>query len=460
MPTAFREMSRIKEWSAHLVRLNRHNVATFRRAPWAEISGSLGDLGTLLPLMIALAAQGSIRLASTLVFSGIFNILTGVFFGIPLPVQPMKAIASAAISARQDPSVNVVVAAGQWVGAAVLLMSVTGFLHRAVVFVPVPVVKGIQLGAGFSLIIGAGSSLLQPLHWIDPVLDNRIWAMFAFVALVCTQHIPRFPYALCFFIIAVVFAFVRVRLSHQSMPWLEIWSPQFVLPSWLGKHDAPALWMAIGQLPLTTLNSIVAVAALSADLLPSVNEPSVTSIGLSIAVMNLTGTWFGAMPVCHGAGGLAAQYRFGARSGASVILLGSVKLVLGLLLGDSLVDLLSKYPASLLAIMVLAAGLELAMVSQSLNKGAPDLWQTSTSQAGHGDFLGRARQARHLTDQERSERWTVMLMTTAGIMAFRNDALGLLAGMLCHWSFQASHRIQQWQSRQRNLPCERDALLQ
>jgi hypothetical protein len=83
-------MSQIKEWSAHLVRLNQHNVATFRRAPWAEISGSLGDLGTLLPLMIALAAQGSIRLASTLVFSGIFNILTGIFFGIPLPVQPMK----------------------------------------------------------------------------------------------------------------------------------------------------------------------------------------------------------------------------------------------------------------------------------------------------------------------------------------------------------------------------------
>ena len=55
-----------------------------------EISGSLGDLGTLLPLMIALAIQGSIKLGSTLVFSGIFNVLTGMFFGIPLPVQPMK----------------------------------------------------------------------------------------------------------------------------------------------------------------------------------------------------------------------------------------------------------------------------------------------------------------------------------------------------------------------------------
>lgn len=77
-------------WLAHLRRLNKHNVATIRRSPFAEVSGALGDLGTLLPLMIALAVQDSIQLGSTLVFSGLFNILTGLVFGIPLPVQPMK----------------------------------------------------------------------------------------------------------------------------------------------------------------------------------------------------------------------------------------------------------------------------------------------------------------------------------------------------------------------------------
>jgi len=75
---------------SELARRNRHNVRTLREAPAAEISGALGDLGTLLPLMIALALQGSIDLPSTLVFSGLFNIVTGVIFGIPLPVQPMK----------------------------------------------------------------------------------------------------------------------------------------------------------------------------------------------------------------------------------------------------------------------------------------------------------------------------------------------------------------------------------
>jgi hypothetical protein len=71
-------------------RFNANNWETLRRYPLAEISGALGDLGTLLPLMIALAVQNSISLSSTLVFSGLWNILTGAIFGIPLPVQPMK----------------------------------------------------------------------------------------------------------------------------------------------------------------------------------------------------------------------------------------------------------------------------------------------------------------------------------------------------------------------------------
>lgn len=75
---------------AELARRNRHNLRTLRQSPAAELSGALGDLGTLLPLMIALALQGSIDLSSTLVFSGLFNIITGAVFGIPLPVQPMK----------------------------------------------------------------------------------------------------------------------------------------------------------------------------------------------------------------------------------------------------------------------------------------------------------------------------------------------------------------------------------
>lgn len=335
-------------------------------------------------------------------------------------------------------------------------MSLTGLLRWAVAVVPIPVVKGIQLGAGLSLIVGAGSSLLQPLHWVHPALDNRLWALLAFLVLIATQTLPRFPYALSFFVLALILALVQVLVSHHGLPWFEVWHPQFVLPTWLGTYDSPALWMAIGQLPLTTLNSIIAVGALAGDLLPDLPTPSVTSLGISVAAMNLTGTWFGAMPVCHGAGGLAAQYRFGARSGASVIFLGIIKILLGLIFGETLVDLLAHYPKSLLGIMVLAAGLELAKVGHSLNKGAPDLWQDS---ADHEARLGVLRKQRELSDGERMERWTVMLVTTAGIMAFKNDAVGFLAGMLCHWAYRLPGQMAQWRSRRSGLFTERDPLL-
>ncbi|KOS20428.1 Molybdate transporter 2 [Escovopsis weberi] len=424
-------------WLQHLRRLNHHNIATFRDSPLAEISGSFGDLGTLLPLMIALAVKGYIDLASTLVFSGLFNILTGVFFGIPLPVQPMKAIAAAAISSRENLSVGIVTAAGQWVALGVLLLSVTGLLRRAAAVVPIPVVKGIQLGAGLSLILGAGSSQLQPLQWIHPALDNRIWALAAFISLILTQRMARFPYALSMFALALVISCARVLTSHRSLPWLDIWRPKFVPPAWVGLGDAPALWMAIGQLPLTTLNSIIAVSALASDLLPESPTPSVTSVGVSVALMNLTGTWFGAMPVCHGAGGLAAQYRFGARSGTSIIFLGLLKVVVGLLFGATLVDLMAEYPRSLLGVMVLASGLELAKVGNTLNQGAPDLWESA--EQGHRPSI--MRRHRVLSDEERQERWTVMLMTTACILACRNDAVGFFAGWLCHFSYRLSHKL-------------------
>lgn len=374
-----------------------------------------------------------------------------------------KAIASAAISGRGDPSMGVVVASGQWVGAAVLVLSITGLLRWIVRVVPIPVVKGIQMGAGLSLILGAGSSLLKPLSWLSPVLDNRFWAIVAFLVLICTQRLPRFPYALLFFVLALVFAFITVLTSDHGLPRFHVWHPQFVLPKWIGiwPDDSPALWMAIGQLPLTTLNSIIAVSQLSSDLLPDLPAPSVTSMGLSVAIMNLTGTWFGAMPVCHGAGGLAAQYRFGARSGASVIILGAFKILLGLVFGETLVDLLRHYPKSLLGIMVFASGLELAKVGNSLNNGAPDLWQVAAGQADddHAASGIHRRRHRNLSDEERMERWTVMLTTTGGILAFRNDAMGFLAGMLCHGAFKLSARLEQSRKKHLGVSTEQTPLL-
>ena len=412
----------------HLQAVAKHNLRTLRDAPLAELSGSLGDLGTLLPLMIALSVGGSIDIDSTLVFSGLANIATGVLFGVPLPVQPMKAIAAVAIS--QKFTKEQTAAAGIIVSAAVLLLSITGLLHWLHRVVPVPVVKGIQVGAGLSLAISAGTTLIQPLAWHTPALDNRIWAAAAFLLLVVAALVPRFPYALLVFLLGLVLAASQVSGTTAPSHSAAFWNPQPFVPSretWLPS----ALSAALPQLPLTTLNSILAVTSLSASLFPAFPPPpSTTSLGVSVALSNLIGCWFGAMPVCHGSGGLAGQYRFGARSGASIIFLGTFKLLLGLFAGDAVVPLLQRFPKSLLGVMVLAAGVELAKVGQSVSDSA-DLW--ARAQRGQAEDRTAWEEKRAMIEKESRDRWTVMLVTAAGCLAFKNDAVGFIAGLCWHY---------------------------
>ncbi len=328
----------------------------------------------------------------------------------------------------------------------VLLFSITGLLQWFTRTIPTPVVKGIQVGAGLSLIISAGTSLLQPLGWTSPAwADNLIWALLAFLALLTTLKISRFPYALVVFIIGIMFSICLV--GRNDLPSIKIWHPQLHVPSW-SAFMTGAIDAGLGQIPLTTLNSVIAVCYLSADLLPNLPAPSVTAMGTSVAMMNLVGGFFGAMPVCHGSGGLAAQYRFGARSGASIIILGVFKVILGLIFGESLIALLRHYPASLLGIMVLAAGIELAKVGENLNHGARDLWVEASESTPTGDNrhgLESTKQHKNLSDEERSQRWTIMMMTVAGLLAFKNDAVGFAAGMLCHWTYQVPRFWAKWE---------------
>src|SRR4051794_17577512 len=173
----------------------RHNLDTFLRQPLAEISGSLGDLGTFLPIVIAETVGYQISLSTTLIFTGVFNIITGLAFGIPLPVQPMKAIAAVAIS--KSFTAGQTAAAGIFVASCILFFSVTGLLTFFTAQIPIPVVNGIQVGAGLSLIISAGTKTAAPLSWTKPNWsDNYIWMIVAFLALLAVGRAPRAPYAL------------------------------------------------------------------------------------------------------------------------------------------------------------------------------------------------------------------------------------------------------------------------
>jgi len=423
---------------ARLQRSQSHNIRTLRSQPLSEFSGSLGDLGTLLPLLIALTLTHSVSLPTTLVFTGLANIVTGLIFGLPLPVQPMKAIAAVAIS--RNFTIQETAAAGITVSVIILVLSITGLLSWFSGIIPIPVVKGIQVGAGLSLILSAGTNLLSQLGWISPSwADNNLWTLFAFLFLLfctilATHHRINIPYALLVFVLGLIFAAVMLKSHGHNGTRPDLWRPRLYVPS--ASQFGTTLSASLGQLPLTTLNSIIAVSQLSSELLPTVPEPSPTALGISVAAMNLIGCWFGGMPACHGSGGLAGQYRFGARSGASVVMLGLIKLALGLFVSDALVALLAALPKSLLGVMVVAAGVELAKVGESLNSGALDLWEEADSVDGDDGVL--VKKLREPDDEEKAERWSVMLVTVAGLLAFKNDGVGFLAGMAWHWGLRSS----------------------
>jgi MFS superfamily sulfate permease-like transporter len=413
-------------FSSHIRHVSKHNQQTFRRSPLSEISGSLGDLGTLLPLFIALSSAHSISPASTLIFSGLANIASGGIFGLPLPVQPMKAVAAAALDGHF--SIQRTVAAGVLVSVAVVILALTGALRWLGRNVPVPVVKGVQVGAGLQLIISAGTSLLRPLGWVRPRWnDNHVWTIAAFAFLVVCVAVEKktvVPFALVVTIVGVILACVAPGFPNDGIVHVPIiWHPHIYSYSWRDFVDA--LPTAVGQLPLTVLNSILATSHLAAHLFPSEPVPSLTYLGLSLSITNFVSAPFGAMPICHGSGGLAGQYRFGARSGASVIFLGTVKLILGLFAAGPVMWIVQRFPHSILGIMVLAAGVELAKVAEGINKNAIDLRE---GEEGHFKIL---------SEEERNKRFTVMLVTVAGIIAFRNDAVGFCAGLIWHIAVHA-----------------------
>ena len=321
----------------------------------AELAGSLGDLGTFIPLLVAMVSQCGLQLVPSLIAAGLMNIVTGFAFGIPMPVQPMKAIAAVAIA--EGLSESQILTAGITTGLVILILGLTGlvgWLDRAV---PRSVVRGLQLALGLKLLTGGFGMVAHSGSWIGA--DSIGLGILCGVIVLTLYFSTRWPGALVVFVIglvALLYAhpqFIRASAAGWSWHWPDLthasdWATGFLRGT-------------IPQIPLTTLNSVIAVCALSVDLFP--NRPSAPRrVAVSVGLMNLVCCPFGAMPMCHGAGGLAGQYRFGARTGGSVVMLGAAKIALALLLGGSLLVWLREYPQSVLGVLLLFSGLELAMV--------------------------------------------------------------------------------------------------
>ncbi|KAL2516556.1 Molybdate transporter 2 [Forsythia ovata] len=372
----------------------------------SELSGSVGDLGTYIPIVLALTLVSHLDLSTTLIFTALYNIATGLLFGTPMPVQPMKSIAAVAVSETPHLTVSQIAAAGICTAGTLLFLGVTGLMSFFYRFIPLPVVRGVQLSQGLSFAFSAikyirynqdftkttSTKTTDPRPWLG--LDGLILALTCVLFLIFTtgdggkrnvvdatessgiittnqrrvekrlRILSAVPSALIVFLLGLVFCFLRdpsivndIKFGPSRFHVLKITWDDFKVGFIRG---------AVPQIPLSVLNSVIAVCKLSGDLFPG-TELSATTVSVSVGVMNLVGCWFGAMPVCHGAGGLAGQYRFGGRSGLSVVFLGLGKLMLGLVFGNSFVRILSAFPIGILGVLLLFAGIELAMASRDMN---------------------------------------------------------------------------------------------
>ncbi len=95
-----------------------------------EAAGALGDLGIFIPLLAGMVTQCGLQLGPALLFAGIMNVITGLWFAIPMVVQPMKAIAAVAIAERLSEAQ--IIAAGIITGGAVLLLVLFGLIDGSV----------------------------------------------------------------------------------------------------------------------------------------------------------------------------------------------------------------------------------------------------------------------------------------------------------------------------------------
>lgn len=329
-----------------------------------ELAGAFGDLGTDLPLLIGIIAASNVDSASVLVMFGLMQLFSGFWYGLPMPVQPLKAFAALVI-AQKLPG-NVIFGGGLAIGVAMFLLSVLGLIDGLARLVPKPVVRGIQLGLALQL-----ASLALKEYVPADGLGGYLLAAAAFGVTVALLGNRRWPAALLVIALGGIYALVFKLDLTSSYAALG-----FHLPVWHTPNRADvltgALLLALPQIPLSLGNSILATKQALTDFFPE-RRITVRQISFTYSLMNLVNPFFGGVPVCHGSGGLVGHHAFGARSGGSVILYGGLFLVMGLFFSQGFAQIVQIFPLPILGILLLFESLTLAALIRDLTGSRADL---------------------------------------------------------------------------------------
>ncbi len=325
----------------------------------SELAGAFGDLGTLIPFVVAYISILKMDAASLFLGFGATLIVAGYFYRTPFPVQPMKAIGAAAITQTAGAlalTPTMVVGAGLATALIWLFLGLSGLAKRLSGWIPRPALLGVVMGLGFSFMI-EGVRMMSAQWGLSAAL------LALTLVLLARSRLPA--------MVLLLLAGAAVALLQQPalVGELALIKPALRLPdfAWplLGWND---LWMgamllALPQLPLTFGNALIAITEENNRLFPD-RPVSERKVAISTGLLNLWSSALGGIPMCHGAGGMAGHVKFGARTGGASIMLGALLLVIGLFFADSVGTLLRLFPPSVLGVILFLAGTELAMGSR------------------------------------------------------------------------------------------------
>lgn len=329
-----------------------------------ELAGAFGDLGTDLPLIIGIIAASDLDSASVLILFGLLQVFSGVWYGLPMPVQPLKAFAAIVI-AQKVPG-NIIFGGGLAIGIIMLILSLSGLINWLARVVPKPVIRGIQLGLGFQLATLALKDYIQ-----TEAIKGYLLAGACFLLVIFLVGNRKFPAALCIILLGTIYAFLFKLTFLDFANSIAFHLPRVHVP-----HQSEVftgfLLLALPQIPLSLGNSILATNQIVIDYFPE-KQLNVRKISFTYSLMNLIAPFFSGIPVCHGSGGLAGHYSFGARTGGSVLIYGSLFLILGLFFSEGFSKVVQIFPLPVLGVLLFFEGIALAILVRDIASVKTDL---------------------------------------------------------------------------------------
>jgi SulP family sulfate permease len=342
-----------------------------------EVAGSLGDLGTILPLAIGMILINGLNPTGLIMGVGLFYVFSGLYFKVTSPVEPMKVIGAYAVATGI--TATQIQASCLWIFVFLIIIGGTGIITVVGRYIPKPVIRGVQLSTGVLLVsqgvrLMMGTSRFQDLHLAaEPYLSFQklgwlplgliIGLVLGLLTLLLLEN-RRLPAAL-----VVVGAGVLVGIvlgTRQGLDQLQfgVYLPKWMPYGWPSGADFSfaLLVLVLPQIPMTLGNAVIANADLSLQYFPQ-NGRRVTyrALCISMALANLLSFFLGGMPMCHGAGGLASRYRFGARTAGSNLIIGAIFLTLALFLGTHSLAVIYLLPMAALGVLLVFAGAQLTL---------------------------------------------------------------------------------------------------